>query len=151
MPVNHRDLCAGAVFIGIGALFGLNAWLTLRIGEAEAMGPGYFPIVLGAALAGLGLAIAFNAFGKTAERFGQVSWRGVILVAAAIFFFAMTVRGLGLAPALFVTTLLAGLSSGRLSVTSGVLLAVGMTAFCVILFVYALRLPYAVFGPWLTG
>jgi hypothetical protein len=151
MHVNHRDLCAGAVFIGIGALFGLNAGLTLRIGEAQAMGPGYFPIVLGAALAGLGLAIAVGAFGKTAERFGQISWRGVILVAASIFFFAMTVRGLGLAPALAIATLLAGLSSGRLSLTGAVLLAVGMTAFCVLLFVYALRLPYAVFGPWLTG
>lgn len=151
MPVNRRDLAAGAVFIGIGAFFGLNALLSLRIGTAQAMGPGYFPVLLGAALTGLGLAIAFGAFGKSSVPFGYVSWRGVLLVAASIFFFAMTVRGLGLGPSLLIATLLAGLSSGRLSVAGAIALAVCMSVFCVLLFIYALRLPYPVLGPWLTG
>lgn len=151
MLVNTRDLAAGAIFAAIGLFFGLNAWFNLDIGSALSMGPGYFPILLGGVLVCFGAAIAITALGKPSEFIGTVSWRGVILVAASIFFFAMTVRGLGLLPALLIATLLAGLSSGRLSVTGAALLAVGMSAFCVILFVYVLRLPYAVFGPWLTG
>jgi hypothetical protein len=151
MHANHRDLAAGAVFILIGACFGLNAWFTLRIGEAQAMGPGYFPVTLGAVLVGLGVAIGLSAVGQRAETFGRVSWRGVVLVTLSIFVFALTVRGLGLAPTLFVATLLAALASGRLSLAGAGLLAVCMTAFSVGVFIYALRLPYPVIGPWLGG
>jgi hypothetical protein len=151
MAVNHRELAAGAVFMLIGACFGLNAWFSLRIGEAQAMGPGYFPVTLGAVLAGLGAAIALSAVGKASEPFGRVSWRGVVLVVLSIFFFALTVRGLGLAPSLFVATLLAALASGRLSLAGAGLLALCMSVFSVGVFIYALRLPYPVIGRWLGG
>jgi hypothetical protein len=151
MHANHRDLAAGAVFILIGACFGLNAWFTLRIGEAQAMGPGYFPVTLGAVLVALGVAIGLNAVGKGAEPFGHVSWRGVVLVAVSIFLFAMTVRGLGFGPALFVSTLLAALASGRLSLAGSALLAICMSVFSAGVFIYALRLPYPVIGRWLGG
>ncbi len=149
MTANFRDLIAGIAFIVIGAAFGLNAWLSLRIGEAQSMGPGYFPVFLGLILVGFGGAIAFSAFGKVSEPLGRVSWRGIALVTVGIVFFAVTVRGLGMAPALSVATLLAALASGRLSLRASLLLAVGLTAFCVAIFLYALHLPYPVIGPWL--
>jgi hypothetical protein len=151
MHANRRDLAAGGVFILIGASFGLNAWFTLRLGEAQAMGPGYFPVVLGAVLVALGSAIALSALGKDTVPFGTVSWRGVVLVSLSILFFAVTVRRLGLGPSLFVSTLLAALASGRLSLPGALLLALSMSAFSVGVFIYALRLPYPVIGPWLGG
>lgn len=149
MAVNLRDFIAGIAFVVIGAGFGGNAWLSLRIGEANAMGPGYFPILLGLILVGFGGAIAFSAVGKPREAFGPVAWRGAGLITLAVLFFALTVRGLGMAPALGVATLLAGLASGRLSLGGALLLAIGLTSFCVTLFLYALQLPYPVIGPWL--
>ncbi len=149
MTANRRDLIAGIAFVVIGAAFGLNAWLSLRIGEAQSMGPGYFPVFLGLILVGFGAAIAFSAIGKPDESLGQVSWRGVALVTAGIVFFATTVRGLGMGPALSVATFLAARASGRLSLRGSLLLAVGLAAFCVVVFLYALRLPYPVIGPWL--
>jgi hypothetical protein len=78
-----------------------------------------------------------------------VSWRGVGLVTGAILLFGFTVRGLGMAPALGGATLLAALSTGRNSFRLAMLLSCCLTAFCVVLFVYVLQLPYAAIGPWL--
>jgi hypothetical protein len=151
MTVNLRDLTAGIAFVVVGAAFGANAWLTLRIGEAYAMGPGYFPVLLGLVLVGFGAAIVFSAVGKPREAFGPVAWRGAALITLAIVFFALTVRGLGMAPALGVATTVAALASGRLPLAGALLLAAGLTAFCVVVFLYALQLPYPVIGPWLRG
>ncbi len=149
MQVNLRDIAAGAVFVAIGLFFALNAWLNLRIGHAFSMGPGYFPVLLGTILIGLGLAIAVMAIGRPAEAFGAIPWRGVGLILLGIVFFAVTVRGLGLAISLGGATIMAGLSSGRMSILSAILVSAVLTAFCILVFVTALGLPYPVIGPWL--
>ena len=147
--MNLKDCASGILFVAIGLLFAVNAWLGLPIGSAFSMGPGYFPILLGLALIGLGAAIVLSGLRKPAESFGTVSWRGVGLVTGAILFFGLAVRGLGMAPALGGATLLAALSTERNSLLFALLLSLCLTAFCVVLFVYALQLPYAAIGPWL--
>ena len=149
MRVNPKDVAAGAIFMAIGLAFSLNAAFTLRIGEARAMGPGYFPVLFGAILVGLGLIIALMAVGRSREAFGKVSWRGVILVTMSIVFFAVTVRGLGMAPALGCATVMAAMASKRLSLVGTLITGVSLTTFSVLVFIYALRLPYPVIGPWL--
>lgn len=149
MQPNLKDLAAGTVFVAIGLLFAVNAWLGLPIGRALAMGPGYFPILLGLLLIGFGLAIFLAGLRKPAESFGTVSWRGVSLVTASIVFFALTVRGLGVAPALGGASMLAALSTARNSFAFAIVLSLCLTTFCILLFVYALQLPYAAIGPWL--
>ena len=52
--MNLKDCAAGMLFVAIGLLFAVNAWLGLSIGSAFAMGPGYFPILLGVILIGFG-------------------------------------------------------------------------------------------------
>src|SRR5262245_6341107 len=113
MRINPKDLAAGAIFVAIGGFFVLSAWLSLPIGCPVAIGPGDFPSVLGLALIALGVAIAVAGLGKPATPFGDVSWRGVGFVTASIVFFALTVRGLGMAPALGGATVLAALSTQR--------------------------------------
>ena len=147
--MNLRDCAAGTLFVAIGLLFAVNAWLRLSVGSALTMGPGYFPVLLGVILIGFGLAIFLAGLRQPMQPFGTVSWRGVGLVTGAILFFGLTVRGLGMAPALGGATLLAALSTERNSLLFALLLSFCLTAFCVALFVYALQLPYAAIGPWL--
>jgi putative tricarboxylic transport membrane protein len=152
MHLNPRDLAAGALFVAIGLFFAINAWLGLRIGEAQAMGPGYFPVLLGAVLTLLGLAIAGAAIGRpAAAAIGRVPWLGIVLVTASVLFFAVTVRKLGLGPAVAGATILAALSSRRMSSAGALALGLCLAAFCVAVFVYGLGLPYPVIGPWLRG
>ena len=52
-----RDFWAGLLFVGIAALF-IALASQYRFGEAHRMGPGYFPIMVGALLAILGAVVA---------------------------------------------------------------------------------------------
>jgi hypothetical protein len=151
MRLNLRDLAAGALFIAIGSFFALSAIFNLSIGRALSMGPGYFPVLLGLILIGFGLAIAISGAADPAAPFGPVSWRGVGLVTASIVFFALTVRGLGMAVALGGATVLAALSTDRNSPLVAIAISLVLTTFCILVFVVALRLPYPIIGPWLGG
>ena len=151
MRVNPKDIAAGGVFILIGLFFGLNAWFNLALGQARSMGPGYFPVLLSLVLVGFGVAIALRAVGQTPQAFGRVAWRGAALVTGAIVYFAATVRGLGMAPALGGAVLIAALSTGRVSLRAALVLSVVLTTFCIVIFLFALQLPYPVIGPWLRG
>lgn len=149
MQKSLRDLLAGLVFIALGAAFaGIAA--TYPIGTALRMGPGFFPVVLGGLLVLLGLAIvAESRLAGDPTPIGPVPWRGIVLLSSAILFFGFTVRGLGLAPALFVATLLAAFSSARTGWLTGLLTATALTIACILVFVEALNLTVPVLGPWL--
>jgi hypothetical protein len=145
-----RDILAGLVFIGFGLAFAVTAW-TYDLGTALRMGPGYFPLVLGGGLVLLGVLVVVEGFAAgEGEEIGPIPWRGIILLTAAIVFFGFTIAGLGLAPSLFVTVLLAAFSSERTTVLSAFVMAAALTVFCVLIFVQALGMPVRLIGPWLA-
>jgi hypothetical protein len=149
MRANIKDLACGILFVAIGLFFILNSWWQLRIGRAFEMGPGYFPILLGLILAGLGITIAIGSIGKPSEAFGRVSWRGTLLISLSVLVFAVTVRPLGMLPALLMSTFIAAYSTNQATFRSAIMLTTLLTAFNIGVFIYALRLPYRVIGPWL--
>jgi hypothetical protein len=150
MGINTKEITAGLIFAGIGIFFTLSALLTLPIGEAFSMGPGYFPVVLGSVLTLLGIAICLTGARKAGEPMAPIAWRGLGLIMASIVFFGVTVRGLGFAPALFVSVALASLASEKLGWKAVLIVSVVLTAFCVAVFIYALGLPYPLIGRWIT-
>ena len=147
----RKDLLAGAVFIVFGLAFAITS-TTYEVGSPLRMGPGFFPLVLGVLLVVLGVSIAIKGFvaGEGGE-IGTVPWRSLVLLLAAIFFFGFTVRGLGLAPALFVTVLLAGLAGRSPRLIPAVVIAASLTALSVLIFVVILQLRLQLVGPWLGG
>jgi putative tricarboxylic transport membrane protein len=68
--------------------------------------------------------------------------RGPVLVIFAILGFAAMIRPLGMVPASFVTFMVAILGSKEMRVLESFVAAAVMTAFCVLLFVYLLNLPF---------
>lgn len=150
MAINLKDLAAGLVFVAIGGFFAIDALATLRLGSTLNMGPGYFPVLLGALLILLGLAIAASGLGRPTEPFGSVSLRGVTLVMAAIVVFGASVRGLGFIPALFASVMMSSLASRQVSLKLAMLLSLTLTAFSTLVFVVALGLPYPLLGRWIA-
>ena len=145
------DILAGLIFVAFGLAFAITS-LTYELGTPLRMGPGYFPLALGGLLVLLGLLIVGKGFisGSGAEgRLGSVPWRGLFLIVAAVLFFGLTVRGLGLVPATAVTALLTALASYRTGILTAVAIAAGLTVLCVLIFVLALQLRLPLFGPWL--
>jgi hypothetical protein len=145
-----KDILAGLVFLGLGIAFGYAA-SGYQLGTALRMGPGYFPLVLASVLAVLGLAtIAKGVTAAAAEEpIGPVPWRAAILILGALIFFGATIRGLGLIPTLLVTAFMSGLASRMNTVLSALVLAVGLTLLCVLIFHYGLGVTVPLVGPWL--
>jgi hypothetical protein len=147
----RKDLLAGAVFAGFGLAFAITS-TTYDIGTPLRMGPGFFPLVLGGILVVLGVSIAVKGVvaGEGGD-VGPVPWRALVLLVAAIVFFGSTVRGLGLAPALFVSVLLAALAGRGVRIVPAVVIAASLTALSVLIFVVLLQLRLPLVGPWLGG
>lgn len=146
--LNLRDAAAGAIFFAIGAAFALGA-RSLESGSAFRMGPGYFPLLLSVILMLLGAIIIASSFASQNQPLGPVPWRGLVLVLAAPVVFGLSVRKLGLAPAIVLTVVLAVYASRRSRLWLAAAMAAGLTIFCLAVFSYGLGLPLPLLGPWL--
>ena len=103
-------------------------------------------------LAVFGILIVVKAFvAGEAEPIGGVPWKAIALIAAAVLFFGVTVRGLGLVPSLLVSVFLAALASERTGIVGALVTALGLTVMCVLIFVVALQLRLPLLGPWVGG
>jgi Tripartite tricarboxylate transporter TctB family len=147
MTANRKDLICGLVFIVIGLLF-LVGGKDLDIGTATRMGPGYFPLVLCGILILLGVIIAAKSFGRPDVDFGVVPWRALLLILPATVLFGMTLRNIGLMPAVFMVALASSFSSSKMTVPLAIALSVGLAIFCAAVFKWGLGLPIELFGPW---
>ena len=151
------DMLAGGTFVALGLAFALGG-RTYGTGSTREMGPGYVPFVLGVILTILGAVIAVRGFRggdphdrEEKDERGPVPWvRGGMLVAGIVLFGA-TIEGLGLAPALFVTTFVAALACRGVSPLKALSISVGLTVLCLGIFVGLLQLRLPLLGDWLGG
>lgn len=145
------DIAAGGMFAAFGLFFAVQS-LDYELGDPFRMGPGYFPLLLGIVLLMIGVAIALS--GLRGEHEGSVHafpWRGMLLLSLAFVLFGMTVRGLGVGPAAFIATSLAGLASQRVRPITALAIAAGLTVLTVVLFILLLQLRVPIIGPWLLA
>jgi len=133
----------------IGGAFVVGS-LSYELGAPLRMGPGYFPLLVGAILAALGLAIVVKGLiaGELLP-FGAIPWRAVIAITLALLFFGFTVRGLGFVPTSAVTALLTAMASSRVRLLTAVAVAAGLTVASTLIFVVGLQLRLPLWGPWL--
>lgn len=145
---NPKDFWSGVIFIA----FGLAAVFIGRdysMGTAGRMGPAYFPTVLGAILATIGAIAVLRSLIKRGEALEPFAVKAGFLVLFGSVLFGVLVRQAGLVAAIIVLVLLSGLANAKFRIGPYLLLAVGLAAFCVLVFVKALGLPMPMVGPWL--
>lgn len=144
-----KDILAGGIFIAFGLAFATGS-LAYELGTPLRMGPGYLPLVLGILLVALGVAVIVKGFiAGDGDEIGDVDWRALILVTAAIIFFGVTVRGLGVLGALFGTSLLATFARSQTSWKEALPIAIGITALSIVIFIVALQLRLPLVGSWI--
>jgi hypothetical protein len=147
---NPRDFWTGVIYVAFGA----SAVLLAReygLGTTLRMGPGYFPTVLGAALVGIGLVSLARAWLRDGSPVGPVRLIGLLAICGATLGFGLLVRGAGLVVALPLLVLLSARASLHFRWRPTLVLAAGLTLFCVLVFVKGLGVPLPVVGPWLGG
>lgn len=143
------DILAGGVFVLIGGLFVVGS-LGYELGTPLRMGPGYFPLLVGAVVAVLGLAVVVKGLvaGEVIS-FGAIPWRAVIAILLAVVFFGLAVERLGFVPTSAVTALLTTLASRRVRPLTAVAVAAGLTVVATLIFVVGLQLRIPLWGSWL--
>lgn len=149
MTRSLKDILAGLAFVAFGAAFAILA-VGYRIGTPGQMGPGAFPFVVGGILVALGGVMAVRGFvQREPDPIGIIPWRAIAMIIAAVLFFGLTVRGLGLIPSTFGAALLAALASRRAGLVGVLAVSIGLTVVAILVFVVALRLNLRLIGPWI--
>lgn len=134
---NPQDFWSGLLFmvVGAGALwFGRD----YAMGEVTRMGPGFLPTILSWTLVAVGAFLALRATAIEGPSIEPSAWRPQILIVLAIVVFAQMIERFGLAPTVFVVTILAALASSEMRWRETIPLAVAAAIFSVVLFIYLL-------------
>ncbi len=150
IAINHNHIFA-LLFVAISAGFGIHAWTSMNIGTPANMGPGFFPLMLSLLLTMLSLGVGFSRPGQDEEPLAVVSLHSFVLVLSGPILFALTIRTLGLLPAVLITVFSVSFASRFAGFRSSALLAGGFTVFCVVVFHFLLSLPIPLWGTWITG
>jgi hypothetical protein len=141
----HRDVIAGTLFILIG-WFALAHARGYPVGSAMRMGPGYFPVVLGALLILLGAWIGLRAFRSHDWQPIVWGWKPLAWITAAMLLFGFLMPRFGLIPALAVMFPVAAAAGRDFRWKEVLVLTAVMCAFAGGVFVFGLKLPYRLFA-----
>ena len=147
------------MFAAVGGAFAAVS-STYTIGTGARMGPGYFPLVLGVLLAGLGAAIALRSFTSGPEDgdlVGRFAWRPLFFIIAANLAFGACLGGLpsiglpplGLILGIFILTFVASLASDEFNPKETLILSIVLSVFSYGAFIKLLNLQFPVWPAFL--
>jgi len=145
-----KDFWTGLIYI----FFGSSAIIIGRdypMGTAIKMGPSYFPTVLGGLLILIGIISLVRSFLKTGTPIGRFTFKGLALVVVSTVLFGLIVRGAGLVIALPVLVLVSASASREFRWVPSLLIAAGLTLFCIAVFLKGLGIPLPILGSWFGG
>ena len=145
----NKDYYGGALMILIG-LWAAIQGSTYTLGTLSRMGPGFFPTALGVILTLLGIAIALSArrVPKDApeEKPLPPEWRGWICIIGSCVAFIVIAKWGGFVPATFAITFISAMGDRDNTVKDATLLSLAMVVICIVVFWWALKMPFQLFA-----
>jgi len=147
--LERKDFWSGLMLIAIGggAVFIARNY---QFGSSLRMGPGYFPTILGGALVMFGVYFIIQGLRAGAEKIdGTLSLRALIILPLSLVLFGLLIDRAGFIPAMLALIISSSTASSQFKLVEVLLFAVFMTAMCVVVFIWALGLPYELItGIW---
>jgi len=137
----RQDFSAGLFFIAAGVLTSALAH-NYPLGTAMRMGPGYFPFLLGFALAALGLLILLGACKFEGDHVEPLTLKPILFVGGSLLLFALAIRPLGFLAAAAGLVLISGLAHWETRWRELGALSFALTLFSAAVFHYGLGLPF---------
>jgi hypothetical protein len=134
------DFWCGLLFVAIGVAFVVLAQ-SYRFGTAARMGPGYFPTMLGALMALLGLTLVVPAFANDGEGMQRFHLRPFLLVLLGVAAFGLALPYLGLAAAIAALVVVGSFAEPDLKPLETAAVAAFLVVFSILIFVTLLGLP----------
>ena len=135
-----QDYIGGVALIAL-SLFALWAWSDLQGMRGFSFGAGTAPRMFGVLMLALGAGIALVGLVTEGPGLSHYAWRGPLFVSAAILFFALAIRPLGVIATAFASFMIAALGTHETRWIEAVIVGACLTAGCAILFPYILGLP----------
>jgi len=153
----QRDLISGMLCLAGGAGALLEGGKD-TIGSLASPGPGFYPAILGALLALVGLLIVSMALPAShatnddgIEPAGAPDWRGCACIVGGVMAFIVVAWLGGLTPAIFACVFVGALGDRTASVRGSLILALGMSVAGTVLFGYLLGMNMPLWQwPWAT-
>ena len=147
--VKKRDFYAGGLMTLLGAATSLDS-LTYSLGTLTHMGPGMFPLMLGATLTFVGVLILGAAVATPLGDDERIlpkhkEWLGWGCILAGPILFIIMGEFFGMVPATFSCVFVSALGDRTSTVKGSALLAAGVTFFGTLLFSYILQIPFPMF------
>jgi putative tricarboxylic transport membrane protein len=145
-----KDFWSGLIylFFGLGAVFIARDY---DMGTALKMGPAYFPTLLGWLLAVIGAISVLRGFLVRGTPVGGFAIKAMLMIVGTTALFGWIVRGAGMAIALPILVICSAAASRRFQLLPTLLMAAGLTLFCVYVFLKGLGVPLPVIGHWFGG
>jgi hypothetical protein len=140
-----KELWSGLLFLAIGCVAAGMA-LQYSIGTISRMGPGYFPLALGAIVALLGLIFVARAFAFGGTPLGGSNPFAILCVLGSASIFAGLLEALGLAISAFLLVVAAYAGGSEFHARRMIALSAGLAVFVVVLFAMLLKLQVPI-GP----
>lgn len=151
-----KEAISGLIIMSFALAFGVPSYFNYALGTVARMGPGFFPLALAVITFGIGLAVLIAAWPMAKDKRGSASSEGfrdhakaIVVVALAVLAFILLLEGAGLAPAVFMMSviILAVISgSWKETLIASALISAG----CVGIFHYGLGASLPPFGSWIN-
>ena len=158
---SEKDFFSGLMFLVVGIAFAWGA-TTYNIGEGARMGPGYFPLVLGILLAGIGGFTIFEALvveTEDGEKIGAFAWRPLGFIIGSNIVFGLLLGGLpkiglpsfGLIVAIYALTFVAAMAGDEFKAKEVAVLATILAIGSYLAFIVLLKLQFPVWPSFIVG
>ena len=135
-----QDFGAAVLFLAIGVA-GVYFGRELTFGSASQMGPGFFPTILSAIIIAIGLIVALKSLTIEGPAVAPTKLRPIFFIVASIAAFGYLIERMGLAITAAGLVIFAAYARSEVNLKETVLLAVGLSAFAIVVFAYALGQP----------
>ena len=147
---NPKDFWTGIIYIVVGAA-AIFVARDYGLGTPRKMGAAFFPAVLSVILIVIGIISLVRSFIRPGTPIGRIAIKGLLLVAGATVLFGFIVRGAGLLIAMPVLVIISAYASDKFNWRTSIVMAVVLTAFCILIFLKGLGIPLPIFGSWFGG
>jgi hypothetical protein len=140
-PAGSKDVWAGVMFMAVGG----GAMLIARgyaFGNALRMGPGFFPILLGAILVLFGLSILARGLRRPERLEARWSLRALVMLPLSLVLFGVLMQHAGFVPAVVVLAFGSAAAGREFKLVEVLLLTLALTGLSVGIFIWGLGLPY---------
>jgi Tripartite tricarboxylate transporter TctB family len=143
---SRPDLLASVL---LGAVGGAGMWFgrSLPVGTSSAMGPGYLPLGISWILLIMAAALIGRALMRGDERIPHFRIRPTLILILATILFGVLLERIGLIATILIVAVVSSFAGEHTHLARRLLLAASLATGCVLIFVYLLGQPIALWWP----